>query len=148
MPSTRIVAEWAGPGADLGRPRRVGDACRRDSTPTAKAVTDGVKVWSPLRSRHRLIQALWPLSAGVVLPPIGAILTFQAVRRRRGAKVVTRASYATLFGVLLSTGLAIYFLPAIIGVIVASYQVRRAEMAAIAAAGDGGDVIDAEVVDG
>ena len=142
----RIVSEWAGPALASADHLVVASPT---VTLTPKAVTDGVKVWSPGRSHQPLIQALWPLSAGVIFPPIGALLTFQAVRRRRGAKVVTRASYATLLGVLLSTGLAIYFLPAIIAVIVSSYQVRRAEMAAIAAdaAGDG-DVIDADLVDG
>jgi hypothetical protein len=45
--------------------------------------------------------------------------------------------YVTLFGTLLAAQLLILFLPAVVGVAIAAFQVRKAEVAAqVAAAGD------------
>jgi hypothetical protein len=110
--------------------------------------------WATGRSTERLIQAFWPFSAAVVLPLLGAYLTFQSVRRRRSARMVTRSMYATLLGAFITMSLFIFFLPAVIAVTIASYQVRKAENLALAEAradeaGDGpdSDVIEADVID-
>jgi hypothetical protein len=145
--SDRLVAQWAVPALDAAEHIP-------DPTPdkVVKAITPAE--WATGRSSERLIQAFWPFSAAVVLPMLGAFLAFQSVRRRRPARVVTRAMYATLLGAFITMSLFIFFLPAVIAVTVASYQVRKAENQELAAAraeaaGDGpdGDVIDADIVD-
>ena len=81
----RIVAEWAGPGP----PSADHLATRRPpSRRTAKAVTDGVKAAAAAsRARQRLIQALLaPVGRSWSCRPSARSLTFQAVRRRRGAR--------------------------------------------------------------
>ena len=74
---------------------------------------------------HRLP---FPASLAMVLPVIGAYLAFRAVQQRRGAKIVNRAMYATLFGAVHHrSALLQFFLPTVIAVGVAGFQVRKAE---------------------
>lgn len=116
---------------------------------TAPEVARSIKEWTPGRSKATVAKALWPLSLALVLPLIGAGLGFQAVRKRSSAKVVNRALYATLFGAILTQGLLLLFLPAVLAMGVAMFQTRKAETIAAASsappAGDG--VIDVEAVD-
>jgi hypothetical protein len=86
----------------------------------------------------------------MVLPLAAAALAFRAVRQRQSSRTVNRAMYATLFGALLTFNLFIFFLPTVVAISIAGFQVRKAEAtaAALAAAEAGGtDVIDAEVVE-
>ncbi len=73
-------------------------------------------------------KAAWPLSLGLLLPVIGAALAFRAVSKRAPAKVVNRAMYVTLFGTLLNAQLIFIFLPTVIGIGIAAFQVRKAEL--------------------
>ena len=109
---------------------------------TADEVVDAVDDWTP-NGEERYGIATWPLSLLLLLPVAASVLAFQAVTKRKSSKVVMGAMYATLFGALLSQQLII-FIPTVIGVGIASYQVRKAEAAASFAAevmegGDGGD---------
>ena len=109
---------------------------------TADEVVDAVDDWTP-NGEERYGIATWPLSLLLLLPVAASFLAFQAVTKRKSSKVVMGAMYATLFGALLSQQLII-FIPTVIGVGIASYQVRKAEAAANFAAevmegGDGGD---------
>ena len=109
---------------------------------TADDVVDAVDDWTP-NGEERYGIATWPLSLLLLLPVAASALAFQAVAKRKSAKTVMGALYATLFGALLSQQLII-FIPTVIGVGIASYQVRKAEAAATFAAqvmegGDGGD---------
>jgi hypothetical protein len=140
----RVVAEWAGSALDVAVEQPEADAA---------AVEEAVEEWSPDRGRERLVQALWPASLAMLLPLGAALLAFRAVQQRRSSRVVNRAMYATLFGALLTFNLFIFFLPAVVAVSIAGFQVRKAEAqaAAVATAADAGptpeDVIDAEVVE-
>lgn len=111
---------------------------------TAAAIADSIDEWSPGRSQDPVIQALWPFSLAIVLPFIAAFLAFRAVRARASSKVVNRTLYATLFGAVLTQGLLLLFLPVVLAVGVAMFQVRKAET--IAAAGAAPDVIDVDEV--
>lgn len=137
--STDRVAEWAGAALD---------AASSLDEPTGAEVADAVDDWSP-SGRERYITALFPQSLAVFLPLIAAALGFQAVRQRRPAKIVNRAMYATLFGALLTVDLLIFFLPTVVSMAVASFQVRKYEFAMKAAeAGPPEDeVIDVDEVD-
>jgi hypothetical protein len=73
-------------------------------------------------------QAYFPISLGLVLPVIGAALAFRAVSKRSSAKVVNRAMYVTLFGTLLNAQLVFVFLPTVVGIGIAAFQVRKAEV--------------------
>ena len=73
------------------------------------------------------------MSLGVLLPVLGTALGFRAVSRRSPAKIVNRTMYVTLFGSLLASQLLLIFLPAVISLAVAAFQVRKAEVAASAA---------------
>ena len=86
-------------------------------------------------------KAAWPLSLGLLLPVIGAGLAFRAVSKRSPAKVVNRTMYVTLFGTLLNAPAALPVPPTVIGIGIAAFQVRKAELAAAdaAEAGDGDD---------
>jgi hypothetical protein len=122
-----------------------------DPSATADDVADAVRDWTP-GGEEPYAQALWPFSLGVLLPVAGAGLAFRAVSKRAPAKVVNRTMYVTLFGTLLAAQLLILFLPAVIGVAIAAYQVRKAEVAAqVAAAQDaedtGGPADDDEVIE-
>lgn len=141
----KLVAEWSDSALAVAVDRPEADAA---------AVEDGVEEWSPGRGSERLVQALWPASLAMALPVLAAFLVFRAVQQRRPSRTVNRAMYATLFGALLTFNLFIFFLPSVVAISIAGFQVRKAEAtaAALAAAeaGDGvgdAEVIDAEVID-
>lgn len=113
---------------------------------TAAEIADSIKSWSPGAKSATVVLALWPFSLAILLPLIGAGLGFNAVRKRATSKVVNRALYATLFGAVLAQGLLILFLPVVLAMGVAMFQVRKAEMVAAASAGPEG-VIDVDEVD-
>ena len=117
-------------------------------TATPTAVVEGIDDWMPGRTTDRLFLVYFPLSLAVVFPAIGALLTFRAVKQRQPAKVVTRSMYITLLGAFLTLTLLQLFLPAVIAVTVASYQVRKQERRALQAAAADDAVIEADVVDG
>jgi hypothetical protein len=111
---------------------------------TAEAIATSIDDWNPTGSKETVIKALWPYSLAVVLPLAGAMLALRSVRRRASSKAVNRALYATLFGAVLTQGLLLLFLPVVLAVGVAMFQVRKAEsMAAVAA---GGGVLDVDEV--
>jgi hypothetical protein len=113
---------------------------------TAAEVADSIKEWAPGRDKAPVIKALWPFSLAIALPLIGAALGFWAVRKRSSSKVVNRALYATLFGAVLTQGLLLLFLPVVLAMGVAMFQVRKAEtIAAASAPADG--VIDVDEVE-
>ena len=130
--STERVGEWVQPALD--------NAIAAGPDGTAAAVTN----WSP-GGDELYMKAFWPLSLSVFLPLVAATLGFRAVSRRASAKVVNRAMYATLFGALLTTQLLIFFLPSVVAMAVASFQVRKAEVATNAAGAAG--VIEVDEVD-
>jgi hypothetical protein len=66
------------------------------------------------------------------------------VSRRASAKVINRTMYITLFGTLLAAQLMLVFLPAVISLGVAAFQVRKAELAA---ARDAAPLADADEID-
>lgn len=141
--------------ADWGRTALDGAAAAPEAT--GVEIAEGIEDWLPGSSTKATYPAYFPMSLMAALPLIAAALAFQAVRQRRGAKVVTRAMYAALLGTLLfpMDGLV---LPAAISIAVAGFQVRKAEVAAArqaaeaqaAAEGTGdhdADVIEAQVVE-
>lgn len=140
-----LVAEWVRSAADVAVDQP--DA-------TAAQVAEAVDEWLP-GGDEPYIQAFWPISLAVVLPVIGTGLGFRAVARRSPARLVNRTMYVTLFGALLASQLLFIFLPAVIALFVASFQVRKAETTAAATLaaesppeGTDGDVIDVDEVDG
>jgi hypothetical protein len=141
-----LVGEWS-----LSAQEAIADA--PDDATTAE-IAESVDDWLPGGTQRYLIAA-WPTSLLVVLPVVGTALGFRAVTRRSPAKVVNRTMYVTLFGALLAGPALILFLPAVISLGVAAYQVRKAEVAAQAAEpdepGDGttdpDEVIDVDEVD-
>lgn len=94
---------------------------------SAAEVADSIADWAPADSRETVVKALWPFSLAILLPLIGAALGFQAVRKRSSSKVVNRALYATLFGAVLTQSLLLLFLPVVLAMGVAMFQVRKAE---------------------
>jgi hypothetical protein len=112
---------------------------------TAAAVADSIDNWTPGRSREVVAKALWPFSLAILLPLGGTAIGFHAVRRRSPSKVINRALYATLFGAVLTQGLLMLFLPAVIAMGVTMFQVRKAETIAAATGDDG--VIEVDEVD-
>ncbi len=117
---------------------------------SAADVVATIEDWAPGRSRDTVAKALWPFSVALVFPLLGAGLGFHAVRRRSPSKVVNRALYATLFGAVLTQGLLLLFLPVVLAMGVAMFQVRKAETVAAAAAASppGSDeVIDVDEVE-
>ncbi len=131
-----LVAEWA---------HSATDAALEAPGSTPAEIVDSVDDWLPGGSQTYL-QAFWPISAAVVLPILGTGLGFRAVSRRSPAKLVNRTMYVTLFGALLASQLLLIFLPAVISLAVAAFQVRKAEVTANqAAAADG--VIDVDEAD-
>lgn len=117
------------------------DAAQADPALDAAALADSIEEWTPDRADKTVVAALWPWSIAIVLPLIGAGIAFWAVRRRSPSKVLNRALYATLFGAVLTQGLLLLFIPVVLAVGVAMFQVRKAEAQALAAsAGEG--VID------
>jgi hypothetical protein len=143
----RLAAEWTSSAVEVAQ---------TNPDLTAKEVADDVETWTPDRHKDLIAKAVWPLSLALILPIIGAYFGFRAVAKRRPGKVVNRAMFATLLGAFLTQGLFLLFLPSVIGLGIASFQIRRAEMAALAesAANDpdrvvpaDDDVIDAEVIE-
>jgi hypothetical protein len=147
--SERVVAEWA--DSALLAAQETG-ATEPDAVLAQFPDEDAGEEWMPQRDKERLAVAAFPASAAMVLPLVGAYYAFRAVQQRRGSKIVNRAMYATLFGAVLTFGLLTFFLPTVIAVGIAGFQVRKAETQAAmaeaaAAGGDDDDVIEAEVVD-
>lgn len=112
---------------------------------TPAKITASIDDWAPGRSKEPVAQALWPFSLTLALPLIGAGLGFHAVRRRSTSKVVNRALYATLFGAILTQSLLLLFLPVVLAMAVAMFQVRKAET--IASASGAAGVIEVAEVD-
>lgn len=118
-------------------------AAQADPSLDAPGLAASIEEWAPDRTDEAVAVALWPWSAAIVLPLIGAGIAFWAVRRRATSRVLNRALYATLFGAVLTQGLLLLFIPVVLAVGVAMFQVRRAEtQALVASAGEG--VIDVE----
>jgi hypothetical protein len=142
-----LVAEWS-----ISAQETLADAPDSTAAELSAAVDD----WLP-NGTEPFIQANWPFSLLVFLPVVGTALGYRAVSKRSPAKVVNRTMYVTLFGALLAgSQLLLIFLPAVIALGVAAFQVRKAEVQAQAeaqAAAPADDVIDvdevveAEVVD-
>jgi hypothetical protein len=131
-----LVAEWSIAALD---------AVQEDPEASASDVAESVEDWMPSGSES-YGQAFWPISASVVLPVIGTGLGLRAVMRRSPAKLVNRTMYVTLLGSLLASQLLLIFLPAVIALAFAAFQVRKAEVTAAAGAGADG-VIDVDEVD-
>ena len=129
-----LVADWATTALD---------AVREQPDATAKEVARSIDDWAPGRDQETVLKALWPFSLAIFLPLIAAALGFHAVRRRASSKVVNRALYACLFGAVLTQGLLLLFLPVVIAMGVAMFQVRKSETIAAAS----GDVIEVDEVD-
>ena len=133
--SETLVADWVATTLDAARSAPDLDAAE---------LAESIDVWTPDRDDKTVLAALWPWSIATVLPLIGAGITFWAVRRRSSSKVLNRALYATLFGAVLTQGLLLLFIPVVLAVGVAMFQVRKAEAQALAA-GDAADgVIDVD----
>jgi hypothetical protein len=135
-----LVAEWS-----ISAQEALADAPDSTSAQLSAAVDD----WLP-GGTEPFIQANWPFSLLVFLPVVGTALGFRAVSKRSPAKVVNRTMYVTLFGALLAgSQLLLIFLPAVIALGVAAFQVRKAEVRAQAeaqAAAPAEDVIDVDEV--
>ena len=119
-----LVAEWSITALD---------AVQADPDANPEDAIAEVDEWTTGESDPYLI-AYFPLSLGVLLPVIGTALGLRAVLRRSSAKTVNRTMYVTLFGTLLNAQLLLVFLPAVIALAVAAFQVRKAEVAAGSAA--------------
>lgn len=118
-----------------------------DATP-AELVKE-IDEWTPGRESKPALVALWPWSLAVVFPVLGTVLGFRAVKRRAPGRTVSRYLFLTVLGVLTTTQLAFLFLPSVIALGVAMYQVRKWETQNAVAVGDPstGAVIEADVVD-
>lgn len=136
-----LVADWS-----LSALRVVAE----EPDATAGEVIQGIDDWTPGRSKDTVAKALWPFSLSLLLPVVGAGLGFHAVRRRASSKVVNRALYATLFGAVLTQGMLMLFLPVVLAMGVAMFQVRKAETVAAASAPPtaGDDIIEVDSVEG
>ena len=142
-----LLAEWSLSALDVAQ---------ESPEASAQEVAQEVDDWSPNGTKPYGI-AYFPLSLGLLLPVVGAALAFRAVSTRAAAKVVNRTMYVTMFGTLLNAQLLFLFLPTLVGVGIAAFQVRKAEVAANAVAlaeepaGDGppddGDVIEVDAVE-
>lgn len=135
--SETLVADWS-----VSVMRALAELPEADPATVAESVED----WTPGSGNATVMVALWPYSLASVLPLFGAGLGFLAVRKRSPSKVVNRALYATLFAAVLTQGLLLLFLPVVLAMGVAMFQVRKAEMVARASGVDDG-VIDADAVD-
>lgn len=136
--SETLVADWVTTALDAAQAAPDLDAAE---------LADSIDVWTPDRDDKTVLAALWPWSIATILPLIGAGITFWAVRRRAGSKVLNRALYATLFGAVLTQGLLLLFIPVVLAVGVAMFQVRKAEAQAMAeGSGDGVIDVDSEEV--
>jgi hypothetical protein len=136
--SEQLAADWSLTAAQAAADQPGADAAE---------VAASIEEWAPGRGRDTVVQALWPFSLAIALPVLGAGLAFQAVRKRASSKVVNRTLYATLFGAVLTQGLLLLFLPVVLAVAVAMFQVRKAEAIAAAEAAPGEDgVIEVDEV--
>jgi hypothetical protein len=116
--SETLVADWVATAIEAAQAAPDLDAAE---------LADSIEVWTPGRDDQTVLAALWPWSIATILPLIGAGITFWAVRRRAGSKVLNRALYATLFG---------------------AFQVRKAEAQALAAGAEDGVIdVDSEELD-
>jgi hypothetical protein len=131
-----LVAEWSLSARDTLQDMP-------DAEPAELA--DAVTTWTTGEEKPYGV-AWWPVSLGLLLPVVGTGLGFRVVARRSTAKIVNRTVIVTLFGTLLAGQLLLIFIPAIAGLAVAAFQVRKAEMAALAAAAPADDVIDVDEV--
>jgi hypothetical protein len=129
-----LVADWAATALD---------AAHDQPQATADELVDSIDTWAPGRGDETVVKALWPFSLAIVLPLVGAGLAFWAVRRRSPSKVLSRTLYATLFGAVLTQGLLMLFIPTVLAVGVAMFQVRKAEMLTAAQGG----VIDVDATE-
>ena len=146
-PFTResLTATWAGTALE---------AVADDPDATPAELAEGIDEWAPGRGETPIALALWPFSLTLLLPVIGAAIGFRAVAKRSSSRIVSRALFATLFGSLLSQ-IPIFFLPSVVALGVAVFQLRKYEtsvaQAAMAGAGAGGpdeaDVIDVDAVE-
>lgn len=134
---TALVAEWS-----LSAQEALAD----DPEATPDELAASIDDWLPGGSEP-YIQAFFPMSLTVFLPVIGTGLGYRAVSKRSSAKVVNRTMYVTLFGALLASQLLIVFLPAVISLAVAAFQVRKAEVRAAQEAAPEDGVIDVDVVE-
>lgn len=125
------------------------DAATADPSLDAAGIAEAVEEWTPGRDEKSMAVALMPWSLAIFLPVIGAGIAFWAVRRRAGSRVVNRALYATLFGAILSMNFMILFIPVLLGIGIAMFQIRKAEMAEamVNRPAGGDDVIDLDEVD-
>jgi hypothetical protein len=131
-----LVADWS-----MSAARATADQPEASAETVVKSIDD----WAPGRDKETVIKALWPYSLAIVLPLGGALLAFRAVRRRSSSKAMNRSLYATLFGAVLTQGLLLLFLPVVLAVGVAMFQVRKAESMAAAAAAPPDEVVDVDV---
>lgn len=134
----KLVADWS---------VTVARAAAENPDLTTAELVDAIDEWTPGRDDATVITALWPWSIAVVLPLVGAGIALWAVRNRHSSKVVGRALYATLFGAILTQGLLLLFLPVVLAVGVAMFQVRKSEMGARAPADEVIDVAEVEEVE-
>jgi hypothetical protein len=135
-----LAATWAGSALD---------AASADPDATPAELAGSIDDWAPGRDDTPIALALWPFSLTLALPVIGAAIGFRAIANRSSSRIVGRALFATLFGALLSQ-IPIFFLPSVVALGIAVFQLRRYEAtvaAAGAAAAAGEGIIDAEVVD-
>ncbi|MFP5255102.1 MAG: hypothetical protein ACLGI8_04540 [Acidimicrobiia bacterium] len=133
--SETLVADWVATALD---------AAQADPGLDAAGLADSIEEWTPGRADKTVVTALWPWSIAIVLPLIGAGIAYWAVRRRSPSKVLNRALYATLFGAVLTQGLLLLFIPVVLAVGVAMFQVRKAEAQGLLAAGADDGVIDVD----
>jgi hypothetical protein len=98
-------------------------------------ILKGIDVWLPERGSNRMFLTYYPWTLAALLPIVASYFAFRSVQQRRGAKAVNRAMYATMAGAFLCLPLLQFFLPTVIAVAVAGWQVRRAELTALRAAG-------------
>jgi hypothetical protein len=118
-PASR-TAEWIGTVVDTA-------AAAPDAT--AAEIVSSIDDWSPDADERLLAVAIWPFSVTYVLPVIGAAIGLRAVTRRASARTVNRTVFATLFGALLTQNLFLLYLPAVISLGVAAFQIRKSELA-------------------
>ena len=130
-----LVADWSLTALDAAADDPGGDVSE---------IAGSIDEWAPGRAQETVAKALWPFSLAIVLPIVGSGLGFHAVRRRAASKVVNRALYATLFGAVLTQGLLLLFLPTVIAMGVAMFQVRKAETIAAAEAAGPEDATDVD----
>jgi hypothetical protein len=137
-PFTRetLTATWAGTALEAA-------VAAPDASATELA--EGIDEWTPGRGETPIALALWPFSLTLALPVIGAGLGFRAVAKRSASRIVSRALFATLFGSLLSQ-IPIFFLPSVIALGVAVFQIRKYETT-LARAGAAGVMEDDDVID-